>query len=165
MAESTMDNFPWKKESAINRSQLILNSFEYWFKHSLFEEKGLLNIQGSPEELTKQLFEAPFAVVSHGTENNPILNYGNQKSLDIWELSWEEFTKTPYRKTAELVEQAERDRLLAETTKQGFCYFSGIRITSTGKRFKINQGIVWNVIDEQQTYQGQAAIYSDFYFL
>lgn len=160
-----MDNLPWEKEPVINRSQLILNSFEYWFKHSLFAEKGLLDIQGSPKELARQLFEAPFAVASHGTENNPILNYGNQKSLDIWELSWEEFTKTPSRKTAELVEQAERDRLLAETTKLGFCYFSGIRITSRGKRFKINQGIVWNVIDEQQSYQGKAAVYSDFYFL
>ena len=160
-----MNNLPWQQESVIKQSQLILNSFEYWLKHSLFEEKGLLDIKGSPKELAKKLFEAPFAVVSHGTEKNPILNYGNQKTLDIWELSWKEFTKIPSRKTAELIEQVERDRLLAETTKQGFCYFSGIRITSTGKRFKINNGIVWNLIDEQQNYQGQAAVFSDFYFL
>ena len=90
-----MNNLPWQQESVIKQSQLILNSFEYWLKHSIFEEKGLLDIKGSPKELAKQLFEAPFAVVSHGTENNPILNYGNQKALDTWELSWEEFTKIP----------------------------------------------------------------------
>jgi hypothetical protein len=160
-----MNNLPWQQESVIKQSQLILNSFEHWFKHSLFEEKGLLAIIGSPQELAKQLFEAPFHVASHGTENDPILNYGNQKSLNMWELSWEEFIKIPSRKTAELIEQVERNRLLAETTQKGFCYFSGIRITSTGKRFKINDGIVWNLIDEQQKYQGQAAVYSDYDFL
>ncbi|NER47333.1 MAG: MEKHLA domain-containing protein [Symploca sp. SIO1A3] len=167
-----MDNPPWQQESVIKQSQLILNSFEVWSKHDLFNKpglldikKGLLNIKNSPQNVAQQLFEAPFIVVSHGTESNPILNYGNQKALDIWELSWQNFTKTPSRDTAEAIEQVERDRLLAETSKQGFCEFSVIRITSTGKRFKINQGVVWNLINEQQVYQGQAAVYSDFYFL
>ncbi|NES22023.1 MAG: MEKHLA domain-containing protein [Symploca sp. SIO3E6] len=167
-----MDNPPWQQESVIKQSQLILNSFEFWSKHDFFNKKGLLDIkkslldiQGSPQEQAQKLFNAPLVVVSHGTQSNPILNYGTQKALDMWELSWQKFTQTPSRDTAESIEQAERDRLLAETTKQGFCEFSVIRITSTGKRFKINQGVVWNLIDEQQVYQGQAAVYSDFYFL
>jgi hypothetical protein len=160
-----MNNLPYQQEKVIQRTQLILSSFEHWLGHSLFQEKGLLEVKGSPEEMAKQLFEVPFAVVSHGTESNPIFNYGNQKALEIWELTWEEFTKIPSRKTAELVEQEERDRLLAETTAKGFCSYSVIRITSTGKRFKINNGIVWNVIDEHNKYQGQAAVFSDFYFL
>ncbi|MEA5532887.1 MEKHLA domain-containing protein [Crocosphaera sp. XPORK-15E] len=160
-----MNNLPYQQEKVIQRTQLILSSFEHWLGHSLWKEKGLPEIQGSSEEIAQQLFGVPFAVASHGIETDPIFNYGNQKALDIWELTWEEFIKIPSRKTAELVEQTERDRLLAETTKKGFSYFSGIRITSTGKRFKINNGIVWNVIDEQQINQGQAAVYSDFYFL
>ncbi|GBF81586.1 MEKHLA domain-containing protein [Aphanothece sacrum] len=160
-----MNNLPYQQEKVIQRTQLILSSFEYWLGHSLFQEKGLPEIKASPEDIAKQLFEVPVIVASDGTENDPILNYGNQKALETWELSWEEFTKIPSRKTAELVEQEERDRLLAETTAKGFCYFSGIRITSTGKRFKINNGIVWNVIDEQQNYKGKAVVYSDFYFL
>ena len=83
----------------------------------------------------------------------------------MWELSWDEFTQIPSRTTAELIEQVERNRLLAETQKNGFCYFSGIRITSKGKRFKINDGILWNLIDKQKSYQGQATAYSDFDFL
>ncbi|MEA5508255.1 MEKHLA domain-containing protein [Crocosphaera sp. UHCC 0190] len=160
-----MNSLPWQQEKVIQRTQLILSSFQHWLGHSLWKEKGLPEIQTSPQDIAQQLFEVPFAVASHGTEIDPIFNYGNQKALEIWELTWEEFTQIPSRKTAELVEQAERDHLLAETTKKGFCYFSGIRITSTGKRFKINNGIVWNVINEQQNYQGQAAVYSDFYFL
>lgn len=160
-----MNCLPWQQEEVIKRTQLIISSFEHWLGHSLFQEKGLPDDKTSPLEIAQQLFEADFIVASHGIESDPIFNYGNQKALDVWELTWEEFIRTPSRKTAEEVEQKERDRLLAETTEKGFCYFSCIRITSTGKRFQINNGIVWNVIDNQGNFQGQAAIYSDYFFL
>ncbi len=160
-----MTSSPWQQETVIQRTQLILSSFEHWLGHSLFEHFAITDVQTLPLDVSKQLFTADFIVASHGTQSDPIFNYGNQKALDIWELTWEEFIQTPSRKTAETIEQKERDRLLAQTTEKGFCYFSTIRITKTGKRFKINNGIVWNVIDYQQTYQGQAAVYSDFYFL
>lgn len=44
--------------------------------------------------------------------------------------------------------QEERDRLLSEAGTKGFSYFSGVRITSTGKRFEIQDGILWNLLDE-----------------
>lgn len=160
-----MISSPWQQEKVIKRTQLILSSFEHWLGHSLFEHFGITDVKTNFLDVSKQLFEADFIVASHGTQRDPIFNYGNQKALDIWELTWDEFVETPSRKTAEAIEQKERDRLLAQTTEKGFCYFSTIRITKTGKRFKINNGIVWNVIDAQQTYQGQAAVYSDFSFL
>jgi hypothetical protein len=160
-----MNCLPWQQERVIKRTQLILSSFEHWLGHSLFQEKGLPDDKTSPIEIAQQLFEADFIVASHGTQSDPILNYGNQKALDIWELTWEEFITIPSRKTAEEVEQKERDRLLAETTEKGFSYFSCIRITSTGKRFQINNGIVWKVIDDHKIYQGKAAVFSDYFFL
>ncbi|ACB53077.1 unknown [Crocosphaera subtropica ATCC 51142] len=160
-----MINQPWQQEKVIRRTQLILSSFEHWLGRSLLENFGITEVKTDPLDVSKQLFEADLIVVSHGTQRDPIFNYGNQKALDIWELTWSEFIQTPSRKTAEAIEQKERDRLLAETTEKGFSYFSTIRITKTGKRFQINNGIVWNVIDKGQTYQGQAAVYSDFYFL
>ncbi|EAZ89387.1 MEKHLA domain-containing protein [Crocosphaera chwakensis] len=160
-----MNHQPWQQEKVIQRTQLILSSFEHWLGRSLFEHFGITEVKTDAIEVSQQLFEANFIVASHGTQTDPIFNYGNQKALDIWELTWEEFIQTPSRKTAEAIEQQERDRLLAETTEKGYSRFSTIRITKTGKRFKINNGIVWNVIDNQQTYQGQAAVYSDFYFL
>ena len=156
---------PWQQETVIQRTQLILSSFEHWLGCSLFEQFGVTDVKIDPKEVSKQLFEVDFIVASHGTQSDPIFNYGNQKALDVWELTWSEFTQTPSRETAEAIEQEERDRLLAETTEKGFCPYSVIRITSTGKRFKINDGLVWNVIDEEQIYQGQAACFSDFYFL
>ena len=165
MSLITMNISPWQQKNVIQRTELILSSFEHWLGHSLFDEFKVTDVKTSPVEIAKQLFEADFIVVSHGIENDPIFNYGNQKALDIWELSWEEFLQTPSRKSAEAVEQQERNRLLAETTKKGFSCYSTIRITRTGKRFKINNGVVWNVIDNQLTYQGQAACFADFYFL
>ncbi|MEM8780206.1 MAG: MEKHLA domain-containing protein [Cyanobacteria bacterium P01_G01_bin.49] len=160
-----MNGLPWQQDSIIYQTQLILKSFEYWLNYSLLAGNGVENTQGSPQETAKRLFYAPFVVVSHGIEADPIFNYGNQKALEIWGLTWEEFTQFPSRKTAELIEQKERDRLLSETTEKGFCYFSGVRITSTGKRFKIDNGIIWNLIDQQKKYRGQAAIYSNYSFL
>ena len=71
----------------------------------------------------------------------------------------------PSRKTAEEVMQEERNRLLSETATQGFSNFSGIRMTSTGKRFEIQDGIIWNVLDEKNQRCGQAAVYSRYKFI
>ena len=71
----------------------------------------------------------------------------------------------PSRKTAQEVVQAERNRLLLDTQTKGFSNFSGIRITSTGKRFYIENGIIWNILDEKDQYCGQAAVYSKYRFV
>jgi len=37
------------------------------------------------KELAEKVFEAPFVVVSHGTEVDPVLNYGNRAAtLALW---------------------------------------------------------------------------------
>jgi hypothetical protein len=151
--------FPWQQDVVIRHSQLLLHSFKHWTGRSL------LDVSGSQEEIAQQLFEAPFVLVSHGTETDPIFNYGNRKALELWELDWEEFTRMPSRKTAEPMVQEERDRLLAEAATNGFSTFSGVRISSTGERFKIEDGILWNVIDDQNQRCGQAAVYSKCTFI
>lgn len=125
----------------------------------------MLDVNGSPLETAKALFEASFVLASHGTELDPIFNYGNRKALELWELSWEEFTRIPSRRSAEEVVQEERDRLLAEAATKGFSYYSGVRITSTAKRFEIQDGILWNLLDEQNQYYGQAAFFSNWKFI
>ncbi|MDJ0677466.1 MAG: MEKHLA domain-containing protein [Calothrix sp. MO_167.B42] len=151
--------FPWQHKAVILHTKHLLHSYQHWIGQSLFD----LSIP--PEELAQALFTAPFVVVSHGTQADPIFNYGNQKALDLWELDWEEFTQMPSRKTAQEVEQAERNRLLLDTQTKGFSNFSGIRITSTGKRFYIEDGIIWNILDENNQYCGQGAVYSKYRFV
>ncbi|WP_246844357.1 MEKHLA domain-containing protein [Hydrocoleum sp. CS-953] len=103
------------------------------------------------------MWEAPFVVASHGMEENPILNYGNQQALDLWEMSWEQFTNTPSRQTAELSEREDRQLLLTQVETQGYISgYRGIRISSKGKRFWISNAIIWNLLDENQQQCGQA---------
>ncbi|MBW4635925.1 MAG: MEKHLA domain-containing protein [Iphinoe sp. HA4291-MV1] len=148
-----------QQETVIRHSQRLIQSFHSWTGRSL------LDVSGSPEEIAKALFDAPFVLVSHDVQPDPILNYGNRRALQLWELSWEEFTQMPSRKTAQEVVQEERDRLLAQIVRKGFSHFSGIRITSTGKRFDIQDGILWNIIGEKNQLFGQAAIYSKCKFV
>ncbi len=151
--------FPWQHEAVIRHSQSLLYSFQHWTGRSL------LNASGSPQEIAQALFDAPFVLVSHGIEPDPIFNYGNRRALELWELSWQELIHMPSRKTAEEVMQEERNRLLSETATQGFSNFSGIRMTSTGKRFEIQDGIIWNVLDEKNQPCGQAATLSKYKFM
>ncbi|MBD2506023.1 MEKHLA domain-containing protein [Nostoc muscorum FACHB-395] len=152
--------FPWQQEAIIHHSQCLIKSFHHWTGNFL------LDVNGVPQEIAQLLFEAPFVLVSHGTESDPIFNYGNRKALELWELSWQEFTRMPSRQSAEEVVQEERDRLLSEAATKGFIKnYSGIRTSSTGKRFYIEDTILWNVLDEHNQQCGQAAFFSNWKFI
>ena len=150
----------WETPSVIAQTQLIARSLDHWTGRALLP--GLFN----PLGLAKNVFEAPFVLVSHGTEADPVLNYGNQTALGLWEMTWEELTRTPSRLTAEAPNREERARLLAAVTANGFIDdYSGIRISKTGRRFRIAQATVWNLVDDRGTYAGQAAMFSHWEFL
>ncbi|MDY7013251.1 MAG: MEKHLA domain-containing protein [Cyanobacteriota bacterium] len=152
---------PWQQEFVQHHTQRLLSSFQHWIGRKLLDRD-----RRSPEEIAQALFEAPFVVVSHGTESDPIFNYGNRKALELWELSWDEFTQMPSRQTAEPPAREERQRLIAEAAARGFVEnISGIRISSTGRRFSITNVTLWNVLDAKNRYCGQAAIYSQWQFL
>lgn len=117
-------------------------------------------------ELAQKLFDAPFIVVSHGMQADPVLSYGNRAALELWEMSWDEFTGTPSRLTAEAPNRQERARLLEIVTCNGFIDdYSGVRISKNGRRFEISRAIVWNLISEKSEPCGQAATFSEWKFL
>ncbi|WP_068814174.1 MEKHLA domain-containing protein [Phormidesmis priestleyi] len=150
-----MTDQPWQQESVIRHSQRLIKSFQHWTETPL--------ITGSVEEPAQSLFEAPFVVVSHGTESDPIFNYGNAQALALWQFDWDSFTQLPSRRSAEPVEQIERDRLLLEAKSHGYIRnYRGIRISSTGQRFWIEDVILWDVLDENYQRCGQAATFSDW---
>ncbi|MDJ0707691.1 MAG: MEKHLA domain-containing protein [Leptolyngbyaceae cyanobacterium MO_188.B28] len=153
-------SFPWRQPAIIQQTQRLLYSFRHWTK------RPLLELTGSLIEQSQLLFDADFVVVSHGTESDPIFNYGNGKALELWRLSWDEFIQTPSRKTAEPVAQPERSQMLSEAASKGFIsHYSGVRISSQGERFKIDDGIIWEVVDEMGRRYGQAAVFSNYEFL
>ncbi len=133
----------------------LLDSYAFWLNQELIERTGTL------EEQSERLFLAPFVVLSHARAEDPILNYGNQQALDLWEMSWQEFTATPSRLTAEPLNRTERARMLEQAAARGFITdYQGVRISRTGRRFLVKQATLWNVLDDRGGKQGQAACFA-----
>ena len=136
---------------------LLLDSYRKLTSHDLIPAGT------TPIETAKQLYEAPIFVASHNTANDPVLTYGNSTAQALFEMSWEQFTQTASRFTAEEPNRAERARLLAQVTNHGFIDdYSGIRISSTGQRFRIDQATVWNLLDNDCKIIGQASTFSQW---
>lgn len=145
---------PWASDWAIAHASTLARSFRHWLR------RDLLSTGTDPRAFARDVFEAPFVLVSHGTQADPVLNYGNRAALALWEMSWEELTRTPSRFTAEPVAREERARLLAEVTQHGhIANYSGVRISKSGRRFRIAQAVVWNLLDERGEPYGQAACF------
>ena len=135
-------------------AELLISSYHR------FTGKDLVNQKPSSENIYRALFEAPYGVVSHNTEDDPIFNYGNQTALRVFDMDWLAFTNLASRKSAEPVNRVERERLLARVKKNGFIDdYRGVRISSTGKRFRIEEATVWNIVDRRGLYCGQAAVF------
>ena len=118
------------------------------------------------EALARAVAEAPFVVVSHGKEDDPILNYGNQMALDLWEMTWDRLVQTPSRLTAEPVNRADREWMLEQARRRGYIdTYRGVRISATGRRFLVEDALIWNVMDPQGRGVGQAASFSHWTWL
>ena len=56
--------------------------------------------------------------------------------------------------------------MLAQVANQGYTdNYSGVRISSTGRRFLIEKTIIWNLTDESGNSCGQAATFPNWNFL
>lgn len=144
-------------------SKLLVESYEKVIGKSIFEH--YCNSEAESGNAVR-LFEAPFLVLSHGTELDPILNYGNRSALELWEMDWDTFTSTPSRLTAERGLREQREKLLEDSRQQGYSEgYIGIRISRTGRRFEIKNVRLWNVYDSNGIYHGQAAVFSEWSYI
>jgi hypothetical protein len=156
---------PWQQEAIILHTQRLLCSYQHWTGKLLF------SLDTPPEELAEHLFTAPFIIISHGMEEDPIYNYGNAQALNLWEISWEDFLKMPSRKSVGEVEEGHeeirlRQLLLDEAVAKGFVEnYSGIRASTTGKRFQIDNVTLWTVLNEDKQRCGHAAMFSKWYYV
>ena len=115
---------------------------------------------GDDRELRTALWEAPRAIVAHGTEVDPIFFYGNRAALQWFEMTAEEFARLPSRLSAEPLAQEARVKLLEKVTQQGYVDgYSGMRIAKSGRGFMIMDTTVWDLLDEAGVHHGQAAVF------
>jgi len=148
-------------------ARLLRESHERWTGRDLLPpgatgEGG--DLDGDVDgEIARRLFEAPFALLSHGNGADPTFTYANRTALGLFEFTWPQLLATPSRLSAEPVNQPERARLLARVAHDGFIDdYAGVRISGTGRRFYIRNATVWTLVDADGTARGQAAMFGEW---
>lgn len=126
----------------------------------------LLLFSYGPDDEALYIFQdADFALLSDGTEPDPIFTYANQFALKLWETDFKRITSMPSRNSAEPGEaQSNREQLFEEMRQNGFFAYEngGVRISTTGNRFEIMNGAVWDLRDEEGNWRGRAAMFKSF---
>ncbi len=112
------------------------------------------------EGLESAVRRAPFVLVAHDRSPDPVFVYGNDTALALFEMDWHTFTSLPSRLSAEPDEQLERERLLQGVAERGYIGdYRGVRVSATGRRFIIEDAVVWDVVDDHGVVRGQAALF------
>jgi hypothetical protein len=127
---------------------------------SYYRLTGCLLVADGADDPAAALWLAPRVIVAHGTQDDPVFFYGNRLALEAFAMDFAAFTCLPSRYSAEPLARDERARLLERVTRDGFIDdYSGVRIAADGRRFRIEQATVWNLIDADGSYHGQAATF------
>ena len=136
----------------VTQTHLITDNYRRCFREDLIAPGG---------EAAMRLMEAPFVVLAHGTEADPIFNYGNLAAQKLFEMDWATLTALPSRCSAEALHRAEREVLFRAVQEQGYSKnYRGIRVSATGKRFLIEAARVWMLLDATGVTVGQAASFA-----
>ena len=116
--------------------------------------------------ICQELFACGFPVLAHGTGNDPRLSYANAAALQLWETSWHELIGLPSRLTAPETERAERSNALGQAKRlEAVQNYRGIRISRKGQQFMLNNARIWTLWDAEERVCGQAACFSDWWWL
>lgn len=133
---------PWQSPEVVLHTLALIDSY----RRSSGEP--LLPPGASVVDAARLLFEAPFVCVSHGTEAQPVFNYGNAAALNLWGLSWEQFTALESSRSApaEAGTQADRSAALSAAGASGCVRdYGGVRVTAAGRRFRLEGATLWRV--------------------
>ncbi|WP_310481033.1 MEKHLA domain-containing protein [Chamaesiphon sp. VAR_48_metabat_403] len=132
---------------------IMLKNLHRWTGCDLIQEYGF-----SLAKLGQQVFEADFYILSHDNTTDPILTYGNQRVLDLWEVSWAELTTMHSSTTAKLVDRSARAAMMERVKIHNYLdNYNGIRVSKTGTEFQIVDGTIWNLFIDKVDFYGQAA--------
>ena len=154
---------PWLRNRSLVLAELLLASHLKAFSQPLVEE--------APPEQSRlcrcqSLFACGFPVLAHGAEDDPKLSYANAAALQLWETSWDELIGMPSRLTAPATERAQRRSTLGQARLlDAVQNYRGVRISRKGRRFMINNAQIWTLWDAGGGICGQAACFSDWWWI
>jgi PAS domain-containing protein len=104
--------------------------------------------------------QAPFALLAHDTSPDPRFIYANLAAQTCFEYSWSEIIGLPSHLSAVPADRAERQQLLDAVRRDGLMRgYHGVRVAKSGRRFRIENGILWQLIDARGIDHGQAALF------
>ena len=147
----------WLIPEVIQHSKHILKSYASITGAVLYDDTY------SDQYRSYLLYHAPYVVVSHGMQQDPIFNYANLTAQQLWKLDWNQFTALPSRLSAEADLSKNRQRLLEEAAQKGYIdNYSGVRISFKGMRFLIENVLLWNLKNETNEKIGQAALFRNW---
>lgn len=150
-----MQSLPSSDDKLDGKLRLVVASYQ-----QLTGKELIVDVPTGIEALRNAVWNAPRAIVAHGTEDDPIFFYGNRLAMQLFKMDFEEFTRLPSRLSAEPLAREARVKLLDQVSRQGFVDgYTGMRITKSGRRFLIAEATVWNLLDERGVYHGQAAVF------
>lgn len=114
-----------------------------------------LRAVGEPLADPRSLMDDPRVILAHEGSHDPVLVFANRAAQRLWE---HDLVGMPSRLTAPPEARAERAQALAGPgVVRGY---SGVRISATGRRFRILDATVWPVWDDDGTVVGQAAMFA-----
>ena len=158
-----MNEAPWLTGEKRGLVTLLLSSHQRAFGRPLMAcERSRQSMRLACQEL----FACGFPVLAHGTGEDPKLSYANAAALQLWETRWDELIGMPSRLTAPDSERAERSSALGQVQHvDAVRNYRGIRISRKGRRFMINKARIWTLWDQEERVCGQAACFSDWWWL
>jgi len=137
------------------QAALLIGSYRRLTGHDL------LAATASFKDMARALYRAPFVVLSHDTNEDPLFTYANLAAQKLFAMPWEQIVGMPSRYSAEAPARDERQRLLDRVAEYGYIDdYQGVRVAQTGDRFLIRKATVWNLIDATGNKVGQAATFS-----
>lgn len=101
-----------------------------------------------------------FGILSHGIQEDPIYNYGNRASLELFEKTLEDLCQTPSRYSTVAPLMDDRERLIQQIEEVGHgTILDAVRTSTNGKLFVMKTICVWNVYHDNGRRIGLAALY------
>lgn len=135
--------------------RLFADSYARWLKQPLVDPVL------TDEQAARWLYEeAPFGLLAHDTRADPLFIYGNVSAQRCFEYSWDELLMLPSRLSARPQQVRDRKQFLEQVGRQGFATgYRGLRVSKSERSFWINDGIVWQLVDQTGVLRGQAALF------
>jgi hypothetical protein len=146
---------PWTEDELRVRAHRLLRSYRHWAGEELIELAG-----DDDASRARALFDAPLAVLAHDARPDPLCVYANAAALAAFELSRADAPAFPTSRTVDPAARDERRAALARAGEAGLLSgYSGVRVSTTGRRFRIHDGRIWTVLDDDGRPVGQAAAF------